>query len=473
MGKPTKNDAGSGGDERNVERKQRAGSNPSKASSSNTVKSRLGDNETSRLKTGVRQSARQSIVGKAGLKFPTNVTIHTPLKTPSAGLGQPTNRGGSVTKPTISSTNKEVKKASELGIKPKSLAGKMKQESESSEPKPKANVLDEFPSPAEIIKQQAKESSDHTAEQQPADQQNGLNGGKTAVDENGTENGSSQENGKSSEQNGQDAPSERDEEIKLQLEAEDQGGSDSKPDDDVPKEPLEMGKDEDSQNDVKTSSDGTADDLQTDTESYSVDVVESTTSEPSEATESTAAPSEVGKDDDVQNANDENAMLEASRQKCSVQLMDCMRDPQAKEVSVAQQSEPENPPISTNGREYIRPRARPSIRRNFSYNSTNRSLFLNRVTEEGGPSCRIISDNYRKLLTESAATSTNGASLSSKIREANMKRKANEANPVEEKKAKLVGGDSLLQQKTQLSATSRTIKPVLNEPPLKKWCTIM
>lgn len=254
--------------------------------------------------------------------------LRSPVKT---GLGQSTNR---VNKPNTTSINKEVKKASTVA-KTKGQMTKMKQETENLEHKLKTpNIPTENKEQTEQVETIKQVPETNHADEQPSTEQengstNGVHGNNVPLEENLHENGA-KENGQK-EQNGNSEIIEindKEEDFDLQLDAEESNVKSE----DAPKESSESTKD-DSQSQSKTSIEESSQEVsQTDTESGSVDVVESTTSEMSEATESTAPSDIKDKDNEGQDPNADAVSYDSSilLKDVKIKLNDCLKDSKVK-----------------------------------------------------------------------------------------------------------------------------------------------
>lgn len=223
------------------------------------------------------------------IKFAFQSKLRTPVK---VGLGQPTNRGN---KPNTNSDNKEVKKPAGTS-RAKSQLTKMKQESATTEKKQiPANMEADKEVVEQIESQTIKES---TPVHQENGDSNGLYDNGASLDNNFIENqdGQMSQNGEGTLETHEKA-----EEFNLQLEVDENCFSF----DELLEVPSQITADENTEKQLVDFMEEIKDDSKIDSESCSVDVVESTTSEIPEPTESTAGSENKEKISEDAEANSE------------------------------------------------------------------------------------------------------------------------------------------------------------------------
>lgn len=207
------------------------------------------------------------------------------------------NRGN---KPNTISDNKEVKKPAAVS-KTKSQLTKMKQDTATADQKQiPVNIQTENKETVEEI--ETKVAKELTPAHQENGDSNGMHKNGTSLESNENANGQVDQNGEGLEAN------EKAEEFNLQLEVDENCFALEE----MLEVPSQITTDETTEKQLEDFLEEVKDDSKVDTESYSVDVVESTTSETSEATES--SPSEIK---EKNNKNDTEGVKDANVEGCA------------------------------------------------------------------------------------------------------------------------------------------------------------
>ncbi|XP_011504374.1 PREDICTED: putative uncharacterized protein DDB_G0289963 [Ceratosolen solmsi marchali] len=327
MGKVSTNGTGSGGDERNIYiRRYKSTSNSSKASSNASLAKTMGESESS------SRSKHTSDIIKPPNKERNNIKskLRSPIK---VRLSQSTNR---VSRPHILNTHKEVKKASGV-IQKQNLMTKMKQESETERKQKSSHIPTENKEPTEQVENTKQINESNYNIDQLVDQENGNANGldKKELTEANFNHNESKNNGQT-EENGQVPEINENEDFNLHLDVEENINCKEEilnlhPD------LLETNKEDSVQKELQTLVKEVHEHLETGTDSYSVDVVESTTSEVSDTTES-ATPLEAKSEDIIQDENNDAISYDSSimLKDVKIKLNDCLKDTKPEEDNADQ-----------------------------------------------------------------------------------------------------------------------------------------
>jgi hypothetical protein len=243
-------------------------------------------------------------------------------------LGQATNR---VNKPQIISTHKEIKKSSGI-IQKQGLMTKMKQESESLERKQKSlNEQTENKEPTEQVEniKQITEpifNSDQSIDQQEKGNTNGLYKKELISEENLNDN-ELDKNGQT-EQNGEVPEINENEDFNLHLEVEENIIKCKEEISNIHQDLFDTNKEGNIQKEFKTVGEEIQEHLQTGSENCSVDVVESTTTEVSDTTESRTSSEIKNKDSINLDENNDAISYDSSimLKDVKIKLNDCLKD---------------------------------------------------------------------------------------------------------------------------------------------------
>ncbi|KAJ8687002.1 hypothetical protein QAD02_022796 [Eretmocerus hayati] len=402
MGKATKNYANSGGDERNANvRRYKSTSNPSKTPSNASLAKKVGEPES---------SSRTSLSGNTA-----NANSGIGKNYPKSKLRSPAKLGPELTMHSITKSNtiendKEMKISSQ-GAKLRNQGSKMKPATGYSREKQRSvtPLGSDVPSLAEQAEIQKKDMDeleqiiDDSLNARENGQSNGVKDQKAEA-QNGSSpaHDDSKPNGTNGfDSNGKASNGEREDEFSLLLESEEHS---------FPQNVLttiEQSVEIDAQTDSLTTTEEAQASNQNDSESYSVDVVESTTSEISEITESTSSDVK-DKDSDIQNVNDDPVLYDNITLKdVQIKLNDCLKD-KAEDSTDADRSQSEQmTKEATFGKTLRHMSGRSSIGRMRHITlrerqpSPNSSLFVNTSnlsTPEGGSSDYKILRHRNTLL---------------------------------------------------------------------------
>ncbi|XP_058809706.1 uncharacterized protein LOC131674911, partial [Phymastichus coffea] len=325
------------------------------------------------------------------------IKIKSKLRSPvKSGLGNPTNR---INRSSIVSEDKGIKKSGVV-VKDKSQISKMKQQTENLEKKDKK--IDSTEPSVQVI-ENMKPIIDEVIDNSLNKYENGVNGQETS--------------------NGNGAESvdinEKEEDFNLQFEIEENGKHEENKiknvSDNVEQENREKTKE--TVDDVKV----IKDDSPSDTNSCSVDVVESTTSDPSESIESIKLNEDEDKNIESQDLNeDENTDSTKKLKDIQIKLHDCLKDQKNEEENDADQSASEyRHKEDTFGKTLRTLSGRKSIGRHITIQdrqpSPNSSLFVNTssisVSEDGNAMYKPL---YQRTALSELPSSNNGTPLDKK-----------------------------------------------------------